>query len=267
MNQRLLDIGLPGILDDPERLATLTNEQIDELADIRDEATEALEGDESNSDLIDTVYLAHMTLTSALFLRAIASDVEIPDLPAAQVLSRSWGGGLLLTCDADSLRDIIAPRTTLDVLTKAGLPAKADPELTFSLPPTRLADALELAEDDVDDASSKEFFSTFWKIGQTDDGDVVCIDERADCAVVLLDVEWGYYAQQFVNSSVGHLLQCLEAWRVLEEDDANEVDEAIERFERAVDRIDPRALTEGAFWSDVLAMLDDDDDEDEEEGE
>jgi hypothetical protein len=261
MNQRLTEIGLPGILDNPEQLAQLTDEQIDELAAIRDEAAEALEIDESNADLIDTVYLAHMTLSSALFLRAIASDVEIPDLPAAQVLARSWGGGLLLCCDADSVREIIAPRQTLDVLTKAGLPAKADPELTFSLPPTRLSDMVELAEDEVDDASSKEFFSTFWKIGETDDGDVLCLDERADCAVILLDAEWGYYAQQFVNSSVGHLLQCLEAWRVLEQDDADEIDDAIERFERAVDRIDPRALTEGAFWSDVLAMLEEEEEE------
>lgn len=264
MNQRLTELGLPGILDNPEELAQLTDEQIDELADIRDEAAEALEADESNSDLIDTVYLAHMTLSSALFLRAIASDVEIPDLPAAQVLARSWGGGLLLACEADAVRDIIAPRSTLDVLTKAGLPAKADPELTFALPPTRLSDMIELAEDEVDDASSKEFFSTFWKIGETEDGDVLCLDERADCAVILLDAEWGYYAQQFVNSSVGHLLQCLEAWRILEEDDANEVDEAIERFERAVDRIDPRALTEGAFWSDVVAMLEEEEEDNDE---
>lgn len=264
MNQRLTELGLPGILDNPEELAQLTDEQIDELADIRDEAAEALEADESNSDLIDTVYLAHMTLSSALFLRAIASDVEIPDLPAAQVLARSWGGGLLLACEADAVRDIIAPRSTLDVLTKAGLPAKADPELTFALPPTRLSDMIELAEDEVDDASSKEFFSTFWKIGETEVGDVLCLDERADCAVILLDAEWGYYAQQFVNSSVGHLLQCLEAWRILEEDDANEVDEAIERFERAVDRIDPRALTEGAFWSDVVAMLEEEEEDNDE---
>ncbi|MEY3387165.1 MAG: hypothetical protein RIR53_1976 [Bacteroidota bacterium] len=261
MDQRLLTLGLPDILEEPERLAELNDEQIDLLATIRDEAAEALETDESNADLIDTVYLAHMTLSSALFIRAIASDVSVPDLPAAQVVARGWSGGLLLSCDAESVKEVIAPRSTLDVLTKAGLPAKADPELTFSLPPTRLADTIELADDDVDDASSKEFFSTFWKIGETDDGDAVCIDERADCAVVILDAEWGFYAQQFVNSSVGHLLQCLEAWRVLEQDDANEVDEAIERFERAVDRIDPRALTEGAFWSDVLAMLEEDDDE------
>ena len=259
MDQRLLSLGLPEILEAPERLAEFTDEQIDLLATIRDEAADALESDESNAELIDTIYLAHMTLASALFLRAIASDVPVPDLPAAQVIARGWGGGLLLSCDADAVREIIAPRATLDVLTKAGLPAKADPELTFSLPPTRLADTIELADDDVDDASSKEFFSTFWKIGETDDGDAVCIDERADCAVVVLDAEWGFYAQQFVNSSVGHLLQCLEAWRVLEHDDANEVDEAIERFERAVDRIDPRALTEGAFWSDVLAMLEEED--------
>ncbi|MFM8772110.1 MAG: hypothetical protein ACKOE4_08870, partial [Candidatus Kapaibacterium sp.] len=121
MNERLTALGLPDILENPEELAQLTDEQIDELADIRDEAAEALEADESNSDLIDTVYLAHMTLSSALFLRAIASDVEIPDLPAAQVLARSWGGGLLLACEADTVRDIIAPRATLDVLTKAGL--------------------------------------------------------------------------------------------------------------------------------------------------
>lgn len=261
MNQRLLDLGLPGILENPDHLAALSDEQIDELAIIRDEAAEALESDESNADLIDTVYLAHMTLCSALFLRAIASDLPVPDLPAAQVLVRSWGGGLLLSCDAESTREIIAPRATLDVLTKAGLPAKADPELTFSLPPVRLGDTIELADDEVDDASSREYFASFWKIGATEDGDALCLDERADCAVVLLDAEWGYYAQQFVNSSVGHLLQCLDAWRTFEIDDTNEVDDALARLERAIDRIDPRALTEGAFWSAVIEMVEEQEDE------
>ena len=255
MNQRLVDLGLPGILENPDHLAALTDEQIDELAAIRDEAADALEQDESNADLIDTIYLAHMTLSSALFLRAIASDLPVPDLPAAQVLARSWAGGLLISSDSDSVRDLIAPRSTLDVLTKAGLPAKADPELSFSLPPTRLAELIELADDEVDDASSREYFGSFWKIGQTEDGDALCLDERADCAVVLLDAEWGYYAQQFVNSSVGHLLQCLEAWRTFEIDDTNEVEDALSRLERAIDRIDPRALTEGAFWFDVMAMV------------
>lgn len=256
MDPRLVTLGLPEILEDPERLAQLDDEQIDLLITIREEAAEGLELDEENTDLIDTVYLAHMTLSSALFLRAIASDVATPPVPAAQVVARSWSGKPLAVCSADALSDMLAPKTTLDMLTKAGLPEHAEPELSFNNPPVKFVNDLELSEDAEDAAASADFFSTFWKIATTEDGDAVCIDERADCAIVLLDREWGYYAQQFVNSSVGHFLLCLEAWRAFEESDSEQLDEAVAKLERAIERIDPVALTEGAYWAEILNAID-----------
>ncbi|MBK6292864.1 MAG: SUKH-4 family immunity protein [Ignavibacteria bacterium] len=103
---------------------------------------------------------------------------------------------------------------------------------------------MDIPEDDED--ASDEFFGSFWRIAQNAFGDAICLDERADGVVVMLDKEWGYYAQQFVNSSIGHFLLCLEAWRAMEADTGDDVDTIIETFERAVERIDPAALTEGA---------------------
>jgi hypothetical protein len=120
-----------------------------------------------------------------------------------------------------------------------------------------------IPEDDED--ASADFFAAYWRIGTTSLGDALCIDERADGVVVLLDCEWGFYAQQFVNTSVGHLLLCLEAWRALESDTSDDVDGIIERFASAVERVDPAALTEGAFWSDMLDALEDDGEDDEED--
>lgn len=255
MDSRLLDLGLPEILEDPERLAQLDDEQIDLLVTIREEAAEKLEQDEENTDLIDTVYLAHMTLSSALFLRAIASDIATPPLPAAQVVARSWAGQPLAPCSADALADMLAPKTTLDMLTKAGLPERAEPELTFNNPPVKFVNDLELSEDAEDAAASADFFSTFWRIATTEDEDALCIDERADCAIVLLDREWGYYAQQFVNSSIGHFLLCLEAWRAFEAAGEEDLDGAVSKLERAIERIDPVALTEGAYWAEILNAI------------
>jgi hypothetical protein len=72
---------------------------------------------------------------------------------------------------------------------------------------------------------------------------------------VLLDREWGYYAQQFVNSSIGHFLLCLEAWRAFEAAGEEDLDAAVSKLERAIERIDPVALTEGAYWAEILNAI------------
>ncbi len=263
MHQTLLDLGLPELLEHPEQLASLTDEQLDLLADTRDAAGDALENDPENADLVDTVYIAHMTVTSVLFLRALSLDAPAEALPPAAVLARSWKGSPLRTVSADAIRDVLAPSATIEFLTKAGLPATAEPEITFDETPVRLSTVIEIPEDDED--ASADFFSAYWRIGTTSLDDALCIDERADGVVVLLDCEWGFYAQQFVNSSVGHLLLCLEAWRSLESDTSEDVDAIIERCATAIARIDPAALTEGSFWSDMLDALEDDDEDEEDD--
>lgn len=255
MDPRLLSLGLPEILEDPERLAELDDEQIDLLVTIREEAAQTLEQDEDNTDLIDTVYLSHMTLSSALFLRAIASDIPTPAVPAAQVVVRSWSGEPLALCSAESVSDMLAPKATIDMLTKAGLPKSAEPGLDFSIPPTRFVNDLEPAEDSEVDTASQDFFSTFWQIATTEHGDAICIDERADCAIILLDREWGYYAQQFINSSVGHFLLSLAAWHAVEQAADEDLEDALTKFERALERIDPVALTEGAYWAEIIHAI------------
>lgn len=76
MHSYLTELGLPELLEHPERLALLTDEQLDNLADVRDEAADALESNPDDATNIDTVYIAHMTLTSALFLRALSADAQ-----------------------------------------------------------------------------------------------------------------------------------------------------------------------------------------------
>ncbi|MBK6292865.1 MAG: hypothetical protein IPF59_14155 [Ignavibacteria bacterium] len=62
MHPTLSSLGLPDLLEDPDALGKLTDEQLDLLANVRDEAADALETDPDNEAHIDTVYLAHMTL-------------------------------------------------------------------------------------------------------------------------------------------------------------------------------------------------------------
>lgn len=258
MHPTLSSLGLPDLLEDPDALGKLNDEQLDLLANVRDEAADALETDPDNEAHIDTVYLAHMTLTSALFLRALMVDVQPQALPPGSVLARSWNGGQLRLVSKNDTADMLVPTSTLDVLNNAGLPAVAEPELSFDESPVRLLSLMDIPEDDED--ASDEFFGSFWRIAQNAFGDAICLDERADGVVVMLDKEWGYYAQQFVNSSIGHFLLCLEAWRAMEADTGDDVDTIIETFERAVERIDPAALTEGAFWSDCLDAIEEEED-------
>ena len=262
MHPLLTSLGLPDLLEDPESLSKLTDEQLDLLANVRDEAADALDLEPDNEENIDAVYLSHMTLTSALFLRALTADVQAQALPPGSVLLRSWNGSPLRIASKEHTAEMVVPTATLDVLNNAGLPAVAEPELTFDEHPVRLLSLMDLPSGD-DEDTSDEFFSSFWRIAFNSYEDAICIDERADGIVVMLDKEWGYYAQQFVNSSVGHFLLCLEAWRVMEVDAGDDVDTIIETFERSIERIDPAALTEGAFGSDCLDALDDSDEEDE----
>ncbi len=247
MDPRLETIGLPNLLEDPEALAQLTDEQLDLLATVRDEASDAVEANPDDEQNIDAVYLAHMTLTSALFLRALMIDEQPQALPPGAVLARSWSGEPLRKISREALADMVVPTSTLDILTACGLPATASPGLTFDETPIRLVSVMDVPEEE--QASAEEFFGSFWRIAVTEEGDAICIDERGDGVVVLLDQNWGYYAQQFVNTSVGHFLLCLEAWRALEADENSEYEEAISAFDRAVERIDVAALTEGAFWN------------------
>lgn len=264
MHPTLSALGLPDLLEDPQAMASLTDENLDALARVRDEAADALDARPDDADLIDTVYLAHMTLSSALYLRAIMSDEQPQALPPASVLARSWNGPVLRPYAKEDTADMLVPTSTLEVLCTAGVPSHAAPDISFDPKPVPLLDVVEIPEDDED--ASRDYFRAYWRIAVTENDDAICIDERGDGVVVLLDREWGYYAQQYVNASVGHFLLCLEAWRAMEADDRDDLDEVIGTFERAVERIDPAALTEGAFWDSLLASLEEDDeDEDSEE--
>jgi hypothetical protein len=259
MHPTLASLGLPDLLEDPSALAALTDEQLDQLAAVRDEAADALDVRPDDAEQIDTVYIAHMTLTSALFLRALMADVQPQALPPAAVLERSWNGAALRPLTKESTVDMLVPTATLDVLLKAGLPAHAEPGITFEAAPVALVNIVDIPEDDAD--ASRDYFRAYWRVAVTENGDAICIDERGDGVVVLLDQEWGYYAQQYVNSSIGHFLLCLEAWRAMEADTSDDLDAIIGTFERAVERIDPAALTEGAFWDMMLSEIDEDDSE------
>lgn len=256
MHPTLAALGLPELLEDPERLAEITDEQIDELMLVVDQTASILENSPDDEEAIDTIYLAHMTITSTFFMWAFLNDSQPQALPPASVLARSWKGSALNLVSKADIADMIVPTGTIEVLTSCGLPTASEPSLVFDPHPVKLLDVIDLTPDEAE--VSSDFFATYWRIATTEHGDAMCLDERSDGTVVLLDAGWAFFAQQFVNTSVGHLLLCLEAYRVLDTDTSDDVDASIATLERAIERIDPVALTEGAFWPEILESMNED---------
>jgi len=184
---------------------------------------------------------------------------EPTEEPDAHTISKSWGGEALRPYDKDSLSDIIINSSSIDTLTKSGLPASAEPGLSFNDTIERLADVETLETSDEDEA--KDYFDPYWMLGRTADDDVIALDERVDGAVVVLDRDWGFMSMRYMNASVGHLLATLEAWRRLEE--TEDLAPALERFTEELEKLDPGALGSGSFWSDMLDELEGDADDEE----
>ncbi len=264
--QSLLNtVGAPEILEDPDALASLDETKYDALLEAIDEILELVEERPNDEEVIDALYVTHMTLSSANYWHSVLASGEPTEEPDAHTISKSWGGEALRPYAKDTLGDLIINTSSIATLTQTGLPASAEPGLSFNDTIQRLAEVETIETSDEDEA--KDFFNAYWMLGRTEDDDVICLDERVDGAVVVLDRDWGFMSLRYMNASVGHLLATLEAWRRLEH--AEEVEPAIERFTEEIEKLDPGALGTGSFWADMLDELegDEEDEDEDEEGE
>ena len=259
----LTSVGIPEILDDPEALATLSDESMERLLQARRMAAEAVEQHPTDGALIDLLYMTHMSVTSARYLHAVLAAGEPITAPSPADLVRMWSGDPLRLVSKGAVREMMVPTATVDTLTKAGLPAEADPGLAFIDEPKRLADAEQIEAGEDDYAS---YFDSYWVIGSTELDDVVAIDERADGVVVVLDREWGFFAMQYVNASVAHLLLTMQAYadmldavdpEMMAENFPDLVvpEEVRKTFVSRVEAIDPGAVSEGSYWYEELLAL------------
>lgn len=263
INDLLTSVGIPEILDDPDALATMSDESMEKLLRARQLAAQAVEQHPTDGVLIDLLYTAHMSVTSARYLHAVLAAGEPVTAPSPADLIRLWSGDPLRVVDKGAVRDLVASTVTIDTLTKAGLPAEAEPLLSFVAEPKRLTNAEQIETGEDDYAS---YFDAYWVIGATEQDDVVAIDERADGVVVVLDRDWGFFAMQYMNASVAHLLLTLQAYAdMLDSVDPETMAEAFPNivvpehqrltFIAKIEGIDPGAMAEGSFWYEEMAAL------------
>lgn len=259
----LTSVGIPEILDDPDALATMSDEAMETLLQARALAADAVEQHPTDAALIDLLYTAHMSVTSARYLHAVLAAGTPIEAPTPADLVRLWSGDPLQQVEKGALRDMVAPTETIDTLVKAGLPLEAEPDITFLEAPKRFTSviAIEAGEDDY-----AAYFDPYWMIGATVNDDVIAIDERADGVVVVLDQDWGFFAMQYVNASVAHLLLTMQAYAdMLDAVDPQELaehfpnivipEEHRRTFVAKIEAIDPGAMTEGAFWYEEIALM------------
>jgi len=266
-------VGVPAILEDPDALATMSDDHRDMLHEARDLASTAVEEKPEDEQLIDLLYMSHMTLSTSQYLYSVLSADEPAAVPTPAELNKAWSGRPLMKYDKNALKDMLVPTTTLDTLTQVGLPDEAEPYLSFEPTLKRLAEAEEL---DGEDEDYDRYFQAYWLLGYTEDDDALCIDERADGVVALLQRDWGFFAMQYVNASVGHLLQTMQAYddmlKSVDPQTAAESfpniqvpDEARVAFLARVSAFDPGAMAEGAFWYEELSLLEQGGEEDDDQ--
>ncbi len=86
--------------------------------------------------------------------------------------------------------------------------------------------------------SEQEYFTQFLVIGSDGAGNPFCVSTQSGI-VYLFDHEDRFKTQQFVNSSVEQLAECLLEYQG---------EESSSSFKASVSRIDEEALSPGSFW-------------------
>ncbi len=179
----------------------------------------------------------------------------------AESFREQWGrdGDPPLPFPGGATDDVAIPESAKAFLNNAGLPEAAAPFLDFSDrgdgPLPRASEAWGIGP----------AFTAHRVIGSNDCGDPICLDERAQGRVVYLNHDNGFQAV-FVNSSVQQLASALLAYRQLVRDtqarngpdawlDSNVPADLVERLRDELQRIDPPALGDSAFWESQLVNL------------
>lgn len=143
------------------------------------------------------------------------------------------------------LEEIASPMISFESVV---LPASAAPCLSFAdaAKPISVYEAFASPEDwSAEDRSRLERFLV---IGHDGAGNPICVEVDSG-KIVLLDHEDRFRSQQFVNSSVSQLAECLLTY--MGEDNSA-------HFESLVLNIDPNALSEGAFWNQEMKGIESD---------
>lgn len=211
----LATIGVPEVLDDPDRLAEFGDHEFEVLERAYTMALEltahyaAADADEER-EALDVLFLTRMTLSTARYLRAVLVLGPPAEAPALTVLRKDWQGHPMHRSSREDLDDLLVPTQTLNVLEEIGLPADRVAEITFDERLERVAESEQLYGVDDD---SESFFRSLWKIGVADNGDLICIDERADGTICRLEKDWGFMSMIYVSASISHYLHWLALYR------------------------------------------------------
>jgi hypothetical protein len=166
--------------------------------------------------------------------------------------------------------DTVAPvsASTLNFLIEAGLPESAVPSLRLDGISEGLKPIYEVygrPQDWSDD--EKQRLSPYLLLGDDEGGNPICIDLPNNERVVWVDHEDYFHASRFINSSVSQLAECVLVFaefilKYQQEfgEDADVFDgevpiSMIEDLTQQMQRIDPPAIENGAFWFYALKDL------------
>jgi SUKH-4 immunity protein len=259
----LTQAGLPEIQDDPEALVNLSDSAFEALDEALDRAEAFADAHPDNEDVIELIFMAHMTKSMAFFLRSVTASSDGPAAPTPAEIRSMWPIEELQPVPKHVVQQMAIPSDAAETLISCGLPAEAEPGCVFYAQPMALTDHDAMASDDEDYRSN---FQPYWVLGENIDGNPICIDERGDGLIVMLDKDFGLFSSSYVNNSVGHLLASLRAYdNLLASIDPKELvdnwpdvvapEPAREAFYNTMLEIDPGTMMAGAFWAEELLAL------------
>ena len=171
-----------------------------------------------------------------------------------QDFTRKWKSGddePLVKLPPTAVKAVKIPDEARAFLTAAGLPRSAAPFLGFGA----MGEGLRLVKDLSRRADPS--VANLAIIGGDGAGNPICVSEQGQ---VLLVEHEDMTTSTFMNSTVQQLAECLLAARTIYEMDDIPRKTLATMFVSQIEKIDPPAMVEGAFWKSETAMFADDED-------
>lgn len=162
----------------------------------------------------------------------------------------------------DSLVGLNLKPSTVDFLTRVGLPFEAAPFLSFVQNKADNYNTINKLTKHYDFLEPE--YDKYVVIGSCSDGDVIAINTDDNDQIVWLDHE-DYFSSRFFNSSINNLAECLVIYRdfvqtILKDNGENAYmnsnfnDQQFETLKQNMTTADSRAITEDGFWKSYLEM-------------